>query len=129
MSDRPHRLDNTTYKLRSPHFTEAVYVTISDEEIDGEKRPVEIFLNSKDMKNYQWVSCMTRLVSRQLRYAPKFPVFVVEELCETFDPSQGGYYIPGTGEWVNSFIAHIGWTLKLHSTTLGLMGDETSRTG
>jgi ribonucleoside-diphosphate reductase alpha chain len=47
---RPESLEGTTYKIKWPESAHAVYVTINDAEIDGERRPFEIFVNSKNME-------------------------------------------------------------------------------
>ena len=121
MLERPERVSGKTYKLKPPIIDEAVYLTINDAEINGQMRPVEIFINSKNMESFQWISLITRLVSAHMRTAEEFPHFVIEEMLETYDP-HGGYVIPRTeGVRVHSIVAHIGYILQEHCKTLGVM--------
>ena len=121
---RPKVLQGKTYKIRPPTINEAVYVTINDMEINKQIQPIETFINSKEMKSFQWISCVTRLLSAQLRQDKEFPSFVIDELIDTYDPT-GGYYIPKTQIWCNSIVAHIGYVLKWHCEDLGLLNKET----
>jgi hypothetical protein len=121
MIDRPEIVHGKTYKLKPPIIDESVYVTINDAEIGGAMRPVEVFINSKNMQSFQWISLITRLLSAHMRTAEEFPVFVIDEMLETYDP-HGGYMIPKTqGVRVNSIVAHIGWVLKQHCIELGVI--------
>ena len=83
-------------------------------------RPIELFINSKDMQSFQWISLITRLLSAHMRTAKGFPTFVIDEMLETYDP-HGGYYIPGTQYRAHSIVAHIGWVLREHCRQLGLI--------
>jgi hypothetical protein len=123
MLDRPEIVHGVTYKLKPPIIEEAVYLTINSAEVNGQMRPVELFINSKNMDSFQWISLITRLVSAHMRTAGEFPHFVIEEMLETYDP-HGGYFIPGTGVKVNSIVAHIGITLRDHCKKLGILPEE-----
>ena len=101
--------DNKTYKLRTPHVEEAVYLTIIDDENGN---PIQMLINSKNMTNYQWIEALMRFVSLALVNGDIKKV--IAELKTTFDPHHGGYVKPGTDQWVNSFINHIGDTLEKH---------------
>ena len=118
--DRSSVEHGKTYKIKPPVIDEAVYITINDKEINGQLRPVEVFVNSKDMKSFQWISCLTRLISAQFRTNGPFPEFVVYELLQTYDP-KGGYVIPKTTIQIPSIVAHIGWILKNHCIELGVI--------
>ena len=119
--NRPDVLTGITYKIRPPTIDEAVYITINDSLIDGVTRPVEVFINSKDMKSYQWISCVTRLLSSALQQPGDFPVWVIGELIDTHDPI-GGYWMPGNSQvWCASIVAHIGHVLKRHCEGLELV--------
>ena len=50
--DRPQRLTGETYKIKWPASEHALYITINDIDIDGQKRPFEIFVNSKNMEHF-----------------------------------------------------------------------------
>lgn len=119
--ERPKILKSTTYKIKPPTIDEAVYITISDSEIDGEIRPVEVFINSKHMESFQWVTCVTRLLSGALRNKGAFPVWVIDAIIDTYDP-KGGYMIPkGKGKRANGVVSHIGMVFKEHCQSLGLV--------
>ena len=118
--DRKQKLNGKTYKIKPPIIEEAVYITINDAEVDGQLRPIEVFINSKHMESFQWISCTTRLLSASFRQDGPFPDFIIGELLETFDP-KGAYFIPGTGKKVNSIVAHIGMILEEHCKEIGLL--------
>ena len=123
MIDRPEIVLGKTYRLKPPIIDESVYVTINDAEIEGVMRPIELFINSKDMQSFQWISLITRLLSAHMRTAEEFPYFISEEMMDTCDP-HGGYYIPGTQSRAHSMVAPIGWVLREHCRGLGLMPKE-----
>lgn len=122
MRERPDVLESKTYKIRPPVIDCAIYITISDEIAeDGSRRPREVFINSKNVQSFQWVSLVTRLLSAQLRQDGPFPSFVIEEMLNTFD-TDGGYIIPGAkGRRANSIVAHIGMVFEDHCKALGLV--------
>ena len=79
-----------TYKIKPPIIEDAVYITIVDDEINGQKRPSAMFVNSKNMQSFQWISILMRLISRSFT-EQEFPLYIIEELKETYDT--GGDYI------------------------------------
>ena len=119
MLDRPEIVHGVTYKLKPPIIEEAIYLTINSAEVNGQMRPVELFINSKNMDSFQWISLITRLVSAHMRTAGAFPHFVIEEMLNTYDP-HGSYFIPGTGVKTPSIVAHIGYILREHCRGLGV---------
>ena len=120
MLDRPETVDGKTYKIKPPIIDDAIYITINDAEVAGQVRPVEIFINSKNMDSFQWISLITRLASALMRTSDKFPYFIIDEMLETFDP-HGDYVVPKTkGRRANSIIAHIGMVLEDHCKELGI---------
>ena len=95
---RPEALSGSTYKIKTPLSDHAMYLTINDiilnEGSDHEqRRPFEIFLNSKNMDQFQWISALTRVISAVFRKGGDC-TFLVEELKAIFDP-QGGYFKSG----------------------------------
>ena len=123
---RPEFLEGSTYKIKTPTSEHAIYVTIndvilnhgSDHEI---RRPFEIFINSKNMEHYQWISALTLIISAVFRKGGDC-TFLVEELRSVFDP-KGGYMKRG-GRWMPSLVAEIGDVLEQHLTRIGMMTDE-----
>lgn len=121
--ERPEVLSGQTYKVKSPLFEHALYVTITDIVLNAgtqweQKRPFEIFVNSKNMEQFQWVVALTRVMSAVFRKGGDV-TFLVEELAAVFDP-KGGYYKPG-GVYVPSLVAELGSILERHLTAIGLL--------
>ena len=119
-------LEGSTYKIKTPLDDHAMYVTINDIilNIDTEheqRRPFEIFINSKNMDHFQWIVALTRLMSAVFRKGGDV-TFLAEELQAVFDP-KGGYFKPG-GKFMPSIIAEIGAVIEHHLQKIGLMEKE-----
>lgn len=114
-------LTGPTYKIQPPTFDEAVYVTINDADFDGHTRPIEMFINSKDTVKMRGIDVISRLVSATLQQPGEFPVFVIKELKESYDPE--GSYFQGK-VMINGVIAHIGLVLEDHCKRLGILDSE-----
>jgi len=120
--ERPEKLEGTTYKVKSPDAENALYIVINDiilnEGTEHERRqPFEIFINSRDMSNYQWVSALTLVLSAVFRKGGDV-TFLVEELKKVFDP-KGGYF--AKGRYVPSLVAEIGTVIERHMIAIGLL--------
>ena len=123
---RPEMLVGSTYKVKNPTSEHALYITINDVVLNAgtpheERRPFEIFINSKDMEYFQWIVSLTRVISAVFRKGGD-ATFLIEELMAVYDP-RGGYFKKG-GLYMPSLVAHIGFTLKGHMAMLGLVDDE-----
>lgn len=119
-------LEGSTYKIKTPLDDHAMYVTINDIilNLDTEheqRRPFEIFINSKNMDHFQWIVALTRLMSAVFRKGGDV-TFLAEELQAVFDP-KGGYFKPG-GKFMPSIIAEIGAVIEHHLQKIGLMEKE-----
>jgi len=90
------------------------YVTISNQEINGVVSPFEIFINSQDMSNFQWITALTRMISSVFRRGGDIS-FVFEDLKSIMDPN-GGEFVEGS--YQHSFIAYLGKTIQLHVQSL-----------
>ncbi|MET3527972.1 adenosylcobalamin-dependent ribonucleoside-diphosphate reductase [Phenylobacterium koreense] len=110
LTPRPELLEGATYKLKWPESAHAVYVTINDAEFDGVRRPMEIFINSKNMEHYAWTLGLTRMISAVFRRGGDVS-FVPEELKAVFDP-RGGAWLGG--RYVPSLLAAIGGVIERH---------------
>lgn len=124
---RPEILVGSTYKIKPGGDDHAMYVTINDivlnEGTDHEqRRPFEVFINSKNMEQFQWVVALTRIMSAVFRKGGDV-TFLVEEMKAVFDP-KGGYFKPGTGLYVPSVIAEIGLVIEDHMQRIGLLKKE-----
>ncbi len=118
---RPEALHGMTYKIKPVGAEHAMYVTINDIVLNAgtdheERRPYEIFINSKNMEHFQWVSALTRVMSAVFRKGGSLE-FMVQELLEVFDP-KGGHRRKG-GTWMNSVVAELGRVLQEHLLDIG----------
>ena len=119
-------LEGSTYKIKTPLDDHAMYVTINDIILNAgteheQRRPFEIFINSKNMDHFQWIVALTRLMSAVFRKGGDV-TFLAEELRAVFDP-KGGYFKPG-GRFMPSIIAEIGDVIAHHMQKIGLMEKE-----
>jgi len=125
--ERPELLIGSTYKIKPAGSDHALYITINDfilnQDTEHEQRqPFEIFINSKNMEQFQWVVALTRILSAVFRKGGDV-TFLVDELKAVFDP-RGGYWKPGTGVFVPSVIAEIGMVIEDHLKRIVLLKSE-----
>ena len=118
---RPEMLKGSSYKIKTPQSEHALYVTINDMVLNAgtdneELHPYEIFVNSKNMENFQWVVALTRVTSAVFRKGGDVG-FLVDELKAVFDP-QGGYWEKG-GVFMPSLVAKIGCIIETHLKSTG----------
>ncbi|MBT8421023.1 MAG: NrdJb [Gammaproteobacteria bacterium] len=121
--ERPDALLGSTYKVKTPLSEHALYVTINDIVLNPgteheQRRPFEIFINSKNMDHFQWIVALTRIISAVFRKGGDV-TFLVEELRSVFDP-RGGYFKKG-GKFMPSLVAEIGDSIECHLRTIGMM--------
>ena len=114
--ERPEVLIGSTYKIKTPVSDHAMYVTINDIVINEgteheQRRPFEVFINSKNLDHFQWIVALTRIISAVFRKGGDV-TFLVEELKAVFDP-RGGYWQPG-GRFMPSIIAELGYVIEKH---------------
>ncbi len=115
--DRPAALDGYTYKIKWPETEHAIYITINDVIQNGQRRPFEVFINSKNMEHYAWTLALTRMVSAVFRRGGDVS-FVVEELKAVFDPRGGAWM---GGKYIPSILAAIGGVIEGHLVAIGFM--------
>ncbi len=108
-------LSGFTYKLKWPGSDHAMYVTINDTFEEGQRRPFEIFINSKNLEHYAWTVALTRMISAIFRRGGDVS-FVVEELKAVFDPRGGAWT---NGKYVPSLLAAIGEIIEQHFLHIG----------
>ncbi len=124
--ERPEMLLGSTYKVKTPLSEHALYVTINDVVLNQgtaqeSRRPFEIFINSKNMDNFQWIVALTRIISAVFRKGGDI-TFLVEELHSVFDP-RGGYFKKG-GKYMPSLVAEIGDAIEAHLRMIGLLAQD-----
>ena len=120
--DRPEVLLGQTYKIKWADSDHAFYITINDIQVDGRRRPFEIFINSKNMEAYAWTLGLTRMISAVFRRGGDVS-FVVDELKAVFDP-RGGQWM--NGRYVPSLLAAIGEVIERHMLAIGFMTPRES---
>jgi hypothetical protein len=125
-TERPEVLLGSTYKIKTPQSDHALYLTINDMVLNAgteheSRKPYEIFINSKNMEHYQWITALTRVISAIFRKGGEIE-FLVEELKGIFDP-KGGYYKKG-GVFMPSLVAEIGCAIETHLKLIGIIKVE-----
>ena len=123
--ERPEVLVGSTYKIKSPLVEHAMYVTINDIVLNAgseheQRRPFEIFINSKSMEHFQWIVALTRIMSAVFRKGGDV-TFLVEEMKAVFDP-KGGYFKAG-GVYMPSLVAELGSIVEDHLKSIGMIHD------
>jgi hypothetical protein len=123
--ERPEVLIGSTYKIKSPLVEHAMYVTINDIVLNAgteheQRRPFEIFINSKSMEHFQWIVALTRIMSAVFRKGGDV-TFLVDEMKAVFDP-KGGYFKAG-GVYMPSLVAELGMIVEDHLKSIGMMHD------
>ncbi len=123
---RPDMLIGSTYKIKTPVSEHAFYITINDILLNPgtpyeKRRPFEIFINSKNMDHYQWISGLTLIISAVFRKGGDV-TFLVNELQSVFDP-KGGYFKRG-GKFMPSLVAEIGDAIESHLKMIGMIVDK-----
>jgi hypothetical protein len=121
--ERPEELIGSTYKIKTPVSDHAMYVTINDIVLNEgteheQRRPFEIFINSKNLDHFQWIVALTRIISAVFRKGGDV-AFLTEELKAVFDP-RGGYWQSG-GKFMPSIIAELGYVIEKHLQKIGLL--------
>lgn len=102
-SIRPDVVDAKVYKLKSAFIKNSVFITMSYIKYEEQIRPIEIFINSKDLTRAPEYVVLTRLISAIFRRSPN-PLFILEELQGIFDPNGGSFK---EGKYYHSFYAEI----------------------
>ena len=124
--ERPDVLVGSTYKIKTPLSEHAMYITIyvivlNQGTEQEQRRPFEVFINSKNMENFQWILALTRIISAVFRKGGDV-TFLVEELHSVFDP-RGGYFKRG-GKYMPSLVAEIGDAVEAHLRMIGMLPDD-----
>ncbi len=114
---RPEVVDAKVYKLKSAFVKNSVFITLSYVNENDEIRPIEIFINSKDLTRAPEYVVLTRLVSAIFRRSND-PMFILEELQGIFDPNGGTYK---DGKYYHSFYAEIADVIERFFFEVGIM--------
>jgi len=114
---RPEVVDAKVYKLKSAFVKNSVFITLSYVNDNSEVRPIEIFINSKDLTRAPEYVVLTRLVSAIFRRSND-PMFILEELQGIFDPNGGTFK---DGKYYHSFYAEIADVIERFFFDVGIM--------
>ena len=114
---RPEVVDAKVYKLKSAFVKNSVFITLSYVEEETEVRPIEIFINSKDLTRAPEYVVLTRLVSAIFRRTND-PMFILEELQGIFDPNGGTFK---DGKYYHSFYAEIADVIERFFFDVGIL--------
>jgi ribonucleoside-diphosphate reductase alpha chain len=124
VADRPGIVDAKVYKLRSGFVKHSVYITLGYIEENGRKRPIEIFINSKDLTKNAEYAVLTRLISAIFRKTAS-PAFILEELSSIHDPN-GGYH--RNGKYIHSFYSEIATVIEQFFKEIGVTESNEDKT-
>ena len=124
-SIRPDVVDAKVYKLKSAFIKNSVFVTMSYIKYEEQIRPIEIFINSKDLTRAPEYVVLTRLVSAIFRRSND-PMFILEELQGIFDPNGGTFK---EGKYYHSFYAEIADVIERFFFDVGIMKSAENNGG
>ena len=114
---RPEVVDAKVYKLKSAFVKNSVFITLSYVNDETNVRPIEIFINSKDLTRAPEYVVLTRLVSAIFRRSND-PMFILEELQGIFDPNGGTFK---EGKYYHSFYAEIADVIERFFFDVGII--------
>jgi ribonucleoside-diphosphate reductase alpha chain len=121
---RPDVTEARVYRLRSGFVNNSVFVTLGYVRENGRNRPIEIFINSKDLTRAAEYAVLTRLISAIFRKSTD-PTFILEELRGIYDPN-GGYF--KDGKYIHSFYAEIAKVIEQFFEDIGVTSSRTMKT-
>lgn len=117
IAERPAIVNAKVYKLKSGFVKHSVYITLGYIEQNNKKRPIEIFLNSKDLTKIPEYAVLTRLISAIFRKSAD-PTFILEELSSIYDPN-GGYH--RNGKFIHSFYSEVADVIERFLIEIGIV--------
>jgi len=123
IAERPSIVNAKVYKLKSGFVKHSVYITLGYIEQNGKKRPIEVFLNSKDLTKIPEYAVLTRLISAIFRKSAD-PTFILEELSSIYDPN-GGYH--RNGKFIHSFYSEVADVIERFLIEIGIVKKETKQ--
>ena len=123
ITHRPEVIDAKVYKLKSSFVRYSVFITLSYIKDNSGIRPMEIFINSKDLTRAPEYVMLTRLISAIFQRSDD-PMFILEELQGIFDPNGG---IIKDGKYYHSFYAEIADVIERFLFDVGIMEQPDAR--
>ena len=119
---RPKVVDAKVYKVKSAFVKNAVFITLSYVNTPNGRRPIEIFINSKDLNRAPEYVVLTRLISAIFRRATD-PMFILEELHGIHDPNGGSFK---EGKYYHSFYAEVAETIEQFFFDVGIVKNKAT---
>jgi ribonucleoside-diphosphate reductase alpha chain len=119
-ASRPKVVDAKVYKVKSAFVKNSVFITLSYVNTPQGRRPIEIFINSKDLNRAPEYVVLTRLISAIFRRATD-PMFILEELHGIHDPNGGSFK---EGKYYHSFYAEVAETIEKFFLDVGIIKDK-----
>ena len=123
ITHRPEVIDAKVYKLKSSFVQYSVFITLSYVKDNSGIRPMEIFINSKDLTRAPEYVMLTRLISAIFQRSDD-PMFILEELQGIFDPNGG---IMKDGKYYHSFYAEIAEIIERFFFDLKILEKQDAR--
>ena len=117
---RPKVVDAKVYKVKSAFVKNSVFITLSYIDSDSGRKPIEIFINSKDLNRAPEYVVLTRLISAIFRRATD-PMFILEELHGIHDPNGGSFK---GGKYYHSFYAEVAETIERFFYDVGIIDKD-----
>ena len=114
---RPEVVNAKVYKVKSAFVKNSVFITLSFVDTELGRRPIEIFINSKDLNRAPEYVVLTRLISAIFRRATD-PMFILEELHGIHDPNGGSFK---DGKYYHSFYAEVAETIENFFYDVGII--------
>jgi len=119
---RPKVVDAKVYKVKSAFVKNSVFITLSYVDTELGRRPIEIFINSKDLNRAPEYVVLTRLISAIFRRATD-PMFILEELHGIHDPNGGSFK---EGKYYHSFYAEVAETIEKFFYDVGIIKSKSN---
>ena len=119
-SMRPEVVSAKVYKMKSAFVKNSVFITLSYVDVEGVRKPIEIFINSKDVNRSAEYVVLTRLISAIFRRATD-PRFILEELHGIIDPNGGSFK---DGKYFHSFYAEVGTIIERFFYDVGILKED-----
>ena len=122
-ASRPKVVDAKVYKVKSAFVKNSVFITLSYVDTENGRRPIEIFINSKDLNRAPEYVVLTRLISAIFRRATD-PMFILEELHGIHDPNGGSFK---EGRYYHSFYAEVAETIEKFFYDVGIISKKDTK--
>lgn len=122
LPERPSVLEGSTYKIKWPSMSSALYLTINS---FGGGTPFEVFLASKDAKYHDWATALTVMITSIFRDSSRSGrdiTFVARELQQIQSLNDGAIIDRKSHPSLAAYIGHI---LEQHTTKASMPFTES----